>query len=268
MDTPTRGKRITAAGILLGLGLGGFFDGIVLHQILQWHHMVSHVDDYPTTTVAGLEANTLGDGLFHAATWIATLAGVWLLWTVLAVPNGAWSTRAFIGLLLMGWGLFNVVEGVIDHHLLELHHVREASGNQLIWDLAFLAWGAAMLIGGWYLYRSAPVRSRGQPPATVRRVSLPRTLLTSSRPNRSAVSSLSDDFCTKPKDQQQHMSESPNGYQAFWLRVARHIRLSEAAKADRRASRCALGIRAGRGAQPHSCRDRSLHRLSAIHPSA
>jgi uncharacterized membrane protein len=28
----------TAAGIFLGLGLGGFFDGIVLHQILQWHH--------------------------------------------------------------------------------------------------------------------------------------------------------------------------------------------------------------------------------------
>jgi hypothetical protein len=26
------------------------------------------------------------------------------------------------------------------------------------------------------------------------------------------------------------MSETPNGYQAFWLRVARHIRLSEAAK--------------------------------------
>ncbi|MGZ5240675.1 MAG: DUF2243 domain-containing protein, partial [Caldimonas sp.] len=25
-----------AAGILFGLGLGGFFDGIVLHQILQW----------------------------------------------------------------------------------------------------------------------------------------------------------------------------------------------------------------------------------------
>ena len=30
-----------AAGFLLGLGLGGFFDGIVLHQLLQWHHMAS-----------------------------------------------------------------------------------------------------------------------------------------------------------------------------------------------------------------------------------
>ncbi len=25
---------------ILGLGLGGFFDGIVLHQILQWHHLI------------------------------------------------------------------------------------------------------------------------------------------------------------------------------------------------------------------------------------
>ena len=70
MDETTRRKRIAIGGTLLGIGLGGFFDGIVLHQILQWHHMVSHVDDYPVTTVAGLEANTLGDGLFHAATWL------------------------------------------------------------------------------------------------------------------------------------------------------------------------------------------------------
>ena len=30
------------SGLLYGLGLGGFIDGIVLHQILQWHHMVTH----------------------------------------------------------------------------------------------------------------------------------------------------------------------------------------------------------------------------------
>jgi uncharacterized membrane protein len=156
MDPATRRKRITSAGILLGIGLGGFFDGIVLHQILQWHHMVSHVEDYPTTTVAGLEANTLGDGLFHAATWIFTVVGIALLWTALRQPNGSWSNRGFIGLLLMGWGIFNLVEGLIDHHLLELHHVRDDSDNQLAWDLAFLLWGAAMVIGGWYLRRSAP----------------------------------------------------------------------------------------------------------------
>lgn len=151
MDVEERRKRITIGGVLLGLGLGGFFDGIVLHQILQWHHMVSHVDRYPTTTIAGLEANTLADGLFHAGTWIASVVGLFFLWSALRAPVGQWSNRTFVGLLLLGWGLFNVVEGLIDHHLLELHHVRENSSNRGAWDLAFLVWGAAMLLGGWWL---------------------------------------------------------------------------------------------------------------------
>src|SRR4051812_3066321 len=106
METATRRDQFTVAGILLGLGLGGFFDGIVLHQILQWHHMVSHVDDYPTTTVAGLKANTLSDGLFHAATWIITVIGLFLLWTAIHRSNGPWSTKSFVGLLIFGWGVF------------------------------------------------------------------------------------------------------------------------------------------------------------------
>ena len=62
------------SGLLYGLGLGGFIDGIVLHQILQWHHMVSDVSRYPVNTIAGLEVNTLADGFFHLATWVLVLA--------------------------------------------------------------------------------------------------------------------------------------------------------------------------------------------------
>jgi uncharacterized membrane protein len=65
---PDASSQPRAPGILLGIGLGGFVDGIVLHQILQWHHMLSSEGSHPTTTVAGLETNTLWDGLFHAAT--------------------------------------------------------------------------------------------------------------------------------------------------------------------------------------------------------
>ena len=57
-----------APGLLLGIGLGGFVDGILLHQILQWHHMLTATDRYPSSTIVGLEANTLADGLFHAVT--------------------------------------------------------------------------------------------------------------------------------------------------------------------------------------------------------
>ena len=50
-------------------------DGIVLHHLLQRHHVVSHVDAYPTDTVAGLQVNALADGFFHAVTWLVVLAG-------------------------------------------------------------------------------------------------------------------------------------------------------------------------------------------------
>jgi hypothetical protein len=72
--------QLRNAGVLLGLGLGGFFDGIVLHQLLQWHHMVSSVESFSPETVPGLRTNTLADGLFHAVTYIFTVLGVTLLW--------------------------------------------------------------------------------------------------------------------------------------------------------------------------------------------
>ena len=149
---PRRTPAMTAPGILLGLGLGGFVDGIVLHQILQWHHMLSSEGSYPKTTVAGLEANTLADGLFHASTWILAAVGVWLLWRAARTHASIGPGRVLGGWMLFGWGLFNVAEGLVDHHLLGIHHVREGA-NQTAWDLAFLALGAVLLIAGWLLTR-------------------------------------------------------------------------------------------------------------------
>jgi len=142
-----------APGLLLGLGFGGFVDGIVAHEILQWHHMVSSVDRYPTSTLTGLEHNVVADGFFHVATWLLVMAGTTL--TVLAWRRGriAPSWPFHWGLLLAGWGVFNVVEGVIDHQLLRVHHVRDDLGGPLSWDLGFLAFGAALCAVGWALYR-------------------------------------------------------------------------------------------------------------------
>jgi uncharacterized membrane protein len=153
-------RHFVFGGILLGVGFGGFFDGIVFHQILQWHHMVSHVDRYPMKTVAGLEANTLADGLFHAAAWCFAFAGLFLLWGAMRHPDFKWSTARFLGLMLIGWGLFNLVEGVIDHEVLQLHHVKENSQHRTAWDIAFLAWGAVMLAAGWLLQRPQPHSSQ------------------------------------------------------------------------------------------------------------
>jgi uncharacterized membrane protein len=152
-----------AAGIMLGIGLGGFLDGIVLHQILRWHHMLSSTAEYPATTMEGLEANMVADGLFHLATWVATVAGVLLLWRALRRGAPDRSGRRMIGWVLAGWGLFNVVEGVVDHHVLGIHHVREAVDAMSMYDIGFLAFGAGLVVVGTALgsgTRSMPVTGR------------------------------------------------------------------------------------------------------------
>jgi uncharacterized membrane protein len=142
---------LLVAGIVLGVGLGGFVDGIVLHQILQWHHMVT--EPFPPDSVRNLETNTLGDGLFHAFAWLMTAVGLALLWRAGQRPDVVRSGRMLVGSLAIGWGLFNLVEGIVDHHLLGIHHVRSGP-DQLVWDLAFLAFGALLVGGGWLLARA------------------------------------------------------------------------------------------------------------------
>ncbi len=162
MNFPTRRPFLLPA-FLLGIGLGGFVDGILLHQILQWHHMLTSEGSHPATTVAGLEANTLADGLFHAAAWLAVLAGLWALWR--ETRDGTpWSLRRLGGLMLAGWGAFNLVEGLVDHHLLGVHHVRPGP-DQAAYDIAFLVLGAALVAAGAWLHRRA-ARSAGHPAPT------------------------------------------------------------------------------------------------------
>jgi uncharacterized membrane protein len=143
-----------AASLLYGVGLGGFVDGIVLHQILQWHHLLSATADHPMTTVAGLEVNTLADGFFHLFSWFAVVgASIVTLaqWRQGRLPP---SWRFHLGGVLAGWGGFNVVEGLVDHQLLGIHHVRDDLGGPLSWDLGFLAVGVLLVALGWWLARS------------------------------------------------------------------------------------------------------------------
>jgi len=142
-----------APGFVLGLGLGGFIDGIVLHQILQWHHMLSDTGSHPVDTVAGLEANTLADGFFHLATWVLVTIAMLLILSAWRRGELAPPWRVHVGLVLAGWGAFNLVEGLVDHQLLGIHHVRDDLGAPLGWDLAFLAFGALLIGAGTALAR-------------------------------------------------------------------------------------------------------------------
>ncbi|HEY9826543.1 MAG TPA: DUF2243 domain-containing protein [Stenomitos sp.] len=148
-QTQTPSHTLVLAGLFLGAGQAGFFDGIVLHQLLQWHHMFSSIET--AVTVAGLELNTLGDGLFHLFDWVMVLIGIALLWH--AAHRQLLSGRRFMGALLMGAGLFNVIEGLIDHQLLGIHHVKPGI-HQFAFDMSFLGIGMAIAGMGWLLLRT------------------------------------------------------------------------------------------------------------------
>ena len=148
-------RPLLLAGVVLGLGQGGFFDGIVFHQLLQWHHMFSSIET--DMTVVGMELNTLGDGLFHLFDWLLTLTGIALLWRAGAQAGRSWSGRAFGGALLLGAGIFNLVEGIIDHHILGIHHLKPGV-NQGLWDIAFLASGVLLIGVGLYLISRTQIK--------------------------------------------------------------------------------------------------------------
>jgi uncharacterized membrane protein len=75
-----------------------------------------------------------------------------LLWRAFGRADVPHSTKTFVGSLILGWGLFNLVEGVIDHQVLGIHHVYEYA-NRLLWDMAFLASGVVFILIGWMLIR-------------------------------------------------------------------------------------------------------------------
>lgn len=157
MDEGLNRRPLIAAGTLLGIGMCGFVDGIVFHQLLQLHNMLTV--KYPktgvdaATAVVNIEINMFWDGLFHAFCWSMTALGLALLWRAVRRRDVPLSTRTFVGSLSLGSGLFNLIEGLIDHELLGIHHVVEA-GNHLLWDMAFLGSGVVLILAGWAVIRA------------------------------------------------------------------------------------------------------------------
>ena len=123
---------------------------------------------YSPHTVSGLEMNTVWDGVFHTVCWLAVLTGLAILYSrVTHNRRRVWSSRVLWGWILAGWGLFNLVEGIIDHHILNIHHVVERPGH-LTWDLAFLGSGVALIaLGAWFIAAGRhDTVVRGQPPVS------------------------------------------------------------------------------------------------------
>jgi len=143
---------LITASMILGIGLGGLIDGIVLHQILQWHEMFSN--QIPTSDYIGKSVNMFWDGIFHAFCFLVILTGVVLLWKLLGRENINRSGKIFAGGLLTGWGLFNIVEGIIDHHILKLHNVVEVSMDHDSGNFIFLGMSVLIIIAGYLLIKN------------------------------------------------------------------------------------------------------------------
>lgn len=136
-------------GLLLGFALGGFFDGILLHQILQWHHLLSALDG------RDIRFQVAADGYFHALMYLLAAAGLWLLW------RGGEPAARRPGLpacMLAGFGAWHVLDTVLSHWVLRIHRIRMDSPDPLIWDVGWLiAFGLVPLAVGWLLLK----RGRG-----------------------------------------------------------------------------------------------------------
>ena len=144
-----RGNRVQLPAYLTGFGLGAFLDGIVFHQLLRWHHLVSAYD--PPTGLAALERNVVWDGVFHLAAEVVVAGSVVWLWASRRHLRDA-GVRWLVGAMLVGWGVFNLVDEVVFHLVLGAHHIRMVD-NYLVYDLIYTVVGVGLVVGGLALQR-------------------------------------------------------------------------------------------------------------------
>ncbi len=147
-------RPLVRAGLVLGAGFGGFADGIVLHQILGWHHLVCVSAFCQSATVAQLQLQNTQDGFFHLGLWLVTLTGLVMLFRAARTADTDWSGRTLTGAMLAGAGLFNIVEGLINHQLLGIHHVLPGDPHELAIDLVYLVIGLVVALAGFRIIRT------------------------------------------------------------------------------------------------------------------
>lgn len=137
-------RRNMWSGILFGVGLIAFIDETIFHQLLRWHHFYDK-----STTDIGL----ISDGIFHAFSWFATIAGLFLF-ADLRRRNGLIFQR-WLGGVLLGIGVFQLYDGLIQHKWMRIHQIRYVD-NVIVYDIV---WNVSafiiLLIGLFLLFRKS-----------------------------------------------------------------------------------------------------------------
>lgn len=143
-------RRALVGAAVLGFALGGFFDGILLHQILEWHHLLSLV---PGAAFRSLRVQLIADGLLHVVMYLVAVGGLLLLWraraTLARLPG-----RHVVGAALVGFATWHCLDAVLNHWLLGIHHIRDDAANPVAYDLVWVGvFGLGLLALGLRLLR-------------------------------------------------------------------------------------------------------------------
>lgn len=150
-------RRVRHAGFLLGVGAGALLDATLFHHLLGWHAFV------------GTDLAHPAEGWLHLGALVGVLGGTFLLWQARGRLAERASGHVLAGSGLLGVATFNLVEGVVSHHILGLHHVNPA-GNVAAWDAAFLGASVLVALAGWRLMAvAARIRETGSRRAGARR---------------------------------------------------------------------------------------------------
>lgn len=146
-------RDVLGPAVMVGIGVAGTLDQVLLHQLLHWHHFYAR-----STTATGL----VTDGVFHIFSTVMLAWGGWLLLHGRTGLQGH-TRRSWAG-VLVGAGGFNLYDGTLQHKVLELHQVREGVPDDLPYDVAFVGAAVAVLGVGLMMLRRLPGEGEGSGP--------------------------------------------------------------------------------------------------------
>ena len=153
-------RALVGAGVF-GFGFSGLIDVLLLHHILQWHHLLSGI--YPMNTLAGLRTNIFADGWFSVGMVVIAGIGAGVVWRAERRTREPLAVRPIAGSAVMGLGVFDLYDAVVDHALLGLHQPLSMGGKyNPHWAVVSL-----LIIGvGAYIYRTATTETDGYTEST------------------------------------------------------------------------------------------------------
>jgi uncharacterized membrane protein len=160
----TRSRSPVSAAFILGIGLSGFIDGILLHQVLQWHHLLSLV---PGETFRDIGTQILADGLFHVLMYAITAVGLLMLWRRRAALDEPGAASRVGGGFLLGFGVWNIIDVGFFHWILGIHRIRVDVPDPMTYDIAWLVLlGLIPTALGWRVLRRRGGGGGGRQAAT------------------------------------------------------------------------------------------------------